>query len=696
MRKGNERIGTSRRAFTISVIAIMAILIFSLILFTRRNSDRIAAQNQEYLADSCTQVAQSIDTAFMEGYGNIKILASLVGMTLEEPFFDVSTLQGLVKDSVFDFVEYADPEGMDHNITGGVSDATDRQYYLDAKEGNTGMEIIYISRATHETLLMFYSPLYYEETFSGSLVGVYQASNRITKLLTTEYFGESVLSYLIDSTGRVVASSSNYDPYDELNIKDFIQDDADLLQKFDNALTQNSNLMIFPVAGNRTGGCMIRLQNFDGFLIQIFPESASTRMVSNANSLGFIVVSILFLSFLFYVLFLVRFYRNQREEVERANKAKSDFLFSMSHDIRTPMNAIIGFTDLLEKRLDNKELAHEYIKKIKSSNEYLLSLINNVLEMSRIESGKETLDEEPVDIKAFGSSIFPMFEDQVKKKNISMSCSVDIEHQFVFLDETRVREIFLNIISNAVKYTPKGGSISVDITEVPCDMEGYARIKCVVSDTGIGMSESFLPHIFDEFSRERNSTESRIIGTGLGMPIVKKMVELMKGSIEIQSKVGEGTSVTIVLPHRIANSSNFVQQTRSERDLQELFKGKRILLAEDNDINAEIAQTILEEAGFMVERAEDGIMCMDMLQKEEAGYYDIILMDIQMPNLNGYDTCKRIRSLSDPAKAWIPILAMTANAFEEDRRNAKSAGMDGHIAKPIDPDKLFEALSNVL
>ena len=387
----------------------------------------------------------------------------------------------------------------------------------------------------------------------------------------------------------------------------------------------------------------------------------------------------------------------QLEIANASSAAKTAFLFNMSHDIRTPMNAIIGFTELLEKHLDDKELALSYIKKIQASNDFLLSLINNVLEMARIESGKATLDETYWDAHAFNDTLFSLFDSQMKEKGIEFTRTNRVIHPDVLCDETKLREIFLNILSNALKYTPSGGKVTMNLTEIPSDRPGYAMYQTVIEDTGIGMSEEYLPHLFEEFSRERSSTETKLNGTGLGMPIVKRLVELMEGTIEVESKVGRGTKITVTLPHRIAPAGNTQMLVKKAHEFHtDSFGGKRILLAEDNELNAEIAITILEEAGFLVELAEDGIICVDMMEKAEAGYYDLILMDIQMPNMDGYKATQTIRKLSDPQKAGITIVAMTANAFDEDKKNAYAAGMNWHIAKPIKVEELMSALTKIL
>ena len=382
---------------------------------------------------------------------------------------------------------------------------------------------------------------------------------------------------------------------------------------------------------------------------------------------------------------------------KEASQAKSTFLFNMSHDIRTPMNAIMGFTSLLKSHLDDRELAQSYIGKIETASDFLLSLINNVLEMARIESGKVILDETANNVYVFWDTLSALFDTQMKDKGITFFREIRVEHPNVMVDETKIREILLNIVSNAVKYTPSGGTVSMSVTELPTERPGYLVYQTVVADTGIGMSDEFLPHIFEEFTRERTSTESKVAGTGLGMPIVKKLVDLMQGTITVESELGKGTKFTLTLSHRIADAADTrLDSEHSEEYRMEDFAGKRILLAEDNELNAEIAMTILETEGFLVERAEDGIICVDMLQKAAPDYFDLILMDIQMPNMDGYKAARIIRKLPDKQKADIPIIAMTANAFEEDRKQAFRMGMNGHIAKPIQMETLKNTLGYVL
>ena len=385
-------------------------------------------------------------------------------------------------------------------------------------------------------------------------------------------------------------------------------------------------------------------------------------------------------------------------EARMANEAKTRFLFYMSHDIRTPMNAIIGFADLLEKHLDDKKRVIDYISKIKHSSSFLLSLINYVLEMARIESGKATLKTETGDLKNLVNTLNDVFEPSIEEKKLQYTCNLKVENPYVHCDKTKLREILLNVISNSIKYTPEGGSVTVDITEEGHDAEKKVSFyRFTIEDTGIGMSKEYLPHIFEEFSRENTSTESKVIGTGLGLPIVKSLVDLMGGTIEVSSEVAVGTKTIIILPFLVSEEEckDAVQEQQESTKLLALLMGKRILLAEDNELNAEIAFTILEEEGLKVEWAEDGIKCLEMIKKVPEDHYDMILMDIQMPNMDGYRTTEEIRSLPDK-RAQIPIVAMTANVFDEDKKKAYEAGMNGYIAKPIDTKAIFSTLGEIL
>ncbi|WP_462332741.1 transporter substrate-binding domain-containing protein [Schwartzia sp. (in: firmicutes)] len=384
-----------------------------------------------------------------------------------------------------------------------------------------------------------------------------------------------------------------------------------------------------------------------------------------------------------------------REAAEAANSAKTSFLFNMSHDIRTPMNAIMGLRDLLEKHQEEPEKRAQYLVKIKDASRVLLSILNNVLEMARIEKGTLILDESECDVGQFAESMYTVFHEMMEQKNIKYTMQLDVKHQYVYCDATKTNEVFMNILSNAYKYTNAGGSVHIHLEELPGDRAGWTVFRTTISDTGIGMSEEFLPHLFEEFSREHNTTSTKIEGTGLGMPIVKRLVEFMNGTVEVKSKLGEGTTFIVTIPLRIAEKAGANQPSVVAID-PEQFKGKSILMAEDNEINAEIAKAILGDAGFIVEHVSDGNICVEAIENSEPHKYDVILMDIQMPNMNGYEAARIIRNMKDKEKADIPIIAMTANAFEEDKREAFKAGMNGHIAKPIDVRLLMNEIARVL
>ena len=387
------------------------------------------------------------------------------------------------------------------------------------------------------------------------------------------------------------------------------------------------------------------------------------------------------------------------KKAEDASLAKTRFLNNMSHDIRTPMNVILGYAQLMEDELKGKDMPEtsEHLEKLKQSGNLLLSIINNVLDMAKIESGKMEINENYGRIGAIRQSLFEIFEDEAKKKNLALHYTINVEHEHILTDTTKIKEIFANILGNAIKYTPPGGSVMVNLDELPCDEHGYMMVRTRISDTGIGMSEEYLTEIFEAFTREQNTTKSKIAGTGLGMSIVKKYVDLLGGTIEVESELGKGSTFTVTLKHKIADESYYVKKHLEESGIsREILKDRSILLAEDNDLNAEIAAVILERAGLKVERVEDGLQCISRITEMPAGTYDIVLMDIQMPKMDGYKATQTIRNLSDQEKACIPIIAMTANAFEEDKRAAIAAGMNGHIAKPIQVDKLLSILAEMI
>lgn len=420
-----------------------------------------------------------------------------------------------------------------------------------------------------------------------------------------------------------------------------------------------------------------------------------------------LIVTISFTSIFLLILFtILQLLKKAREaerkakeaqmQAENANAAKSDFLFNMSHDIRTPMNALLGYNQLMKKELTDSRLL-DYQQKIEQAGNLLLSIINNVLDMARIESGTMELDENCSNIGDIFRDVCEVFEVEAKKKGINLKYEIQITHKYIMCDITNIQKIFMNLVSNAVKYTPAGGTVIVRSQELPSNQEGYVRIKTEIADNGIGISKDYLPYIFDSFSRERNTTIGKISGTGLGMAIVKRLVDMMGGSIKVESELDKGTTFTLLLQLKIADAKYYEQKTKNATSgRKEILQGKHILLAEDNELNAEIAIVILEDMGFEVERVEDGIQCVSKIKKMPVGSYDVILMDVQMPHMDGYKATESIRSLSNKEKANIPIVAMTANAFKEDRKIAFDKGMNEHIEKPISVEKVEKVLISVL
>lgn len=403
----------------------------------------------------------------------------------------------------------------------------------------------------------------------------------------------------------------------------------------------------------------------------------------------------LFTAILILISILLWNSNREHRRAELASSAKTSFLFNMSHDIRTPMNAIIGYANLMENNLDNPAMFKDYLSKIRSASNFLLGLINNVLEVARIESGKVEVKNEPHRMDEVLVDLKDLFEELFKKKGIKFVFNQDVQAKAVYCDLVKLSDIYLNLLSNAYKYTPEGGTITVSSRQLPNEREGYITIQGIVSDTGIGMSKEYLPHVFDSFTREKTYTDNKISGTGLGMAIVKRLVELMGGTIEVKSEQGKGTTFIVTTPHKLASLDEVPKKTTKEVIIGSL-EGRHVLLAEDNELNAEIAIELLKSEGMTVDHAEDGVKCIEMLQKAPAGTYDVILMDIQMPNLNGYEAAKQIRALKDKQISSIPILAMTANAFEEDKNKAFEVGMNGHLAKPINFNELIKELNKVV
>lgn len=384
------------------------------------------------------------------------------------------------------------------------------------------------------------------------------------------------------------------------------------------------------------------------------------------------------------------------EKAESANRAKSTFLFNMSHDIRTPMNAIIGYADLASRHSDDPAKLKKYMENIQVCGQNLLMLLNNVLDLARIENDKTEMEYSVSDVEKDFRNCIAMFRNQADSKGQTLTVTTQLPYPYIYADIPHLTEVCTNLVSNAVKYTGAGGTIRCGVTQKPGKKEGWCDTVVTVADNGIGMSQEFQKHIFEPFERERTSTVSKVEGSGIGMGIVKKLVGLMGGTVEVESKIGVGSTFTVTIPCRIASEEEAQAKRAADPADKESLRGTRILLTEDNDLNAEIATELLQEEGCTVDRAKDGVECVDMLEKAANGTYQLILMDVQMPVMNGYDATKKIRRMDDPQKANIPIVAMTANAFSEDKQVALDAGMNDHIAKPINMSVLVPTLRKYL
>ncbi len=971
-------------------IAVMFFIMFTFFIFAKENEQRIMEQNMEYIQDSTLQIAGRIEQVFSDGYDSIRVLSLFLSQSLDRPEVDVEYVRGLVQDSAFDFIEFADMEGMNHNITGTVTDARDRKYYQDGIKGNAGTEVIFNSRATHETLLMFYSPVTYDGEVIGVLIGAYQADNKLARQLATTYFGEPAALYLCTPEGKVVASNMPVDTNAGLNITDLVQEDEELVENVRRTI-QNGEILKFTLESRKSGGCMTKLKDEGWLLLQIFPEAANVTMVHDANQAGVRLEMRLLAIFCIVLAVLVHIHRRERRNIteiaeergeyknavlaeavivfeadltenrvgegtwkdkdgnrisvgelleiglpcdydtyiaqyadfyvdkgsreiflrntgrsylneqfgqgrseimfeysarlpegekiyvrhsiylaadkksgnviaynnvkditeqkqkenqmyqyeqmlvmtasgmyqgawqidlddfsavylsfkdnhitpekkenwnmcldsqehyihpddtqrlkeklsagnllkmpvgesfrcdfrsrkknkkglhrvystnafkverdgklyvnlvtvdntvamenemkrraliedallraENASKAKTKFLSNMSHDIRTPMNAIIGFTTLAITHIDNRERVQGYLKKIASSGEHLLSLINDVLDMSRIESGKLHLEETECNLTDVIHDLENMLVIEMQSRNLKFTVDVtEVTDQQVICDRLRLNQILLNLLGNAMKFTTPGGSVSVKVAERQEKNRDMAVYEFRVKDTGIGMSEEFQKHIFESFERERNSTVSGVQGTGLGMTITKNIVEMMGGSIDVNSKKDVGTEFVVRIPLKKTSAKQEEPAAREEKDGQGArasLEGMRALIVEDNELNREIAREILSESGLITEEAEDGSIAVDKLLEKGHGYYDFVLMDIQMPIMDGYTATQAIRRFENRELADIPIIAMTANAFEEDKRMALAKGMNAHVAKPVDVRKLLEAIESI-
>ena len=907
---------------TAFIIALAVFIAVSFYTFIRDNNRRILEQNDNFIESVTQQTGARIDDLIDMAQSNVEIMAHLYAAVMPSPVVDSEMLKDMIDRSPFDYVEFISSDGMDLTADGRTADLGDREYFLDGMAGNSGKCVIHNSRITNETLLIFYSPFYYDGEIIGVLSGILRGDT-VYQILTSSYFGVQASSYLLERDGSVIISAGNVEAPENLPQSLAAQQQLSETdrQKLMTALDQGISTS-FNYRGSQGAGSayITALRDNEWMLVQYFPSSLTHNMTTLANSAGITLELKLFAAFLAYVLYLVLQNRaknrqlvTEKQEIsqivavatqlfsrfalvdfehdtyeylenkggtasergaytdlvrylaeryigeegselktevfiskayvqahlsedvpylqreyridlngprwenisvlclkrkngtpvrvlyaiqdvtalkeqelqirtalqeasaaaEAANRAKSDFLARMSHDIRTPMNAIMGMTAVALMHLDDKVRLADCLDKITISSRHLLALINDVLDMSKIESGKVTLSEEPFDMTEMIDSILTIIQGQVSDHGLKLQLRIDDRvHGRVVGDALRLRQVLLNILGNAVKFTPGGGTITFSVCEYDSFTAGTVGFEFTCEDTGIGMDEKFLKTIFDPFTRADNAVTSQTEGTGLGMAITRNLVRMMNGDITVESTVGVGSKFTVRVPLAVANDADTdnagtqaryvksgadpedqkgglqMQQTptggspadsatldaaagnsrpdiaaldaaagndrpdrpdtaaldtaagNSRPDIAALenadYSGKRILLVADNELNREIAVELLSVIGVSVDQADNGQIAVDMVAQSPLYYYDLIFMDIQMPVMDGYEAARCIRALEREDAADIPIIAMSANAFADDIRESHEAGMNGHLAKPVEIAKLLESLNQWL
>lgn len=839
----------------IAIILALAFLGTVAIVFYFNNEHRIAELNRMECLENSERIARDWDAIIKARFEIIDHISKYYSTFLEsEDDIKEELFSQLAEGSCFNYFEYIDSNGIDHAVNGNLVDVSDRNYFKDGMAGHIGMEAIYDSRATHDTMLAIYAPVYYNEKVIGVLVGDITTKGRIAELLDVSYYNNEAQLYLCDADGYIFAASSTDKDFvvnKKIHARDYFKEKS-YQSYIEDTLTNGTKNSFISKRNSEDIGSVIKTTDMGWYIINLYPNKAHESVVHSSDVMSFRMILTALVLYLFLSVILVFPYvvdrrekkrqdakqkkeltdlyervsekfsivqalsrdmtdvcilnpsegtstalkgngvyieqdkqkkmlysemwrkfingvvveedragvtikssldnvvkeledneeysftfriftktgphyalakytrlsqiedeillgmydiddrtrtevlENALEAAEQANHAKTVFLSNMSHDIRTPMNAIYGYTTLVKKHLDDRTKVEGFLDKIEFACNSLIKLINQVLEMSRIESGRVELNEQSVDLEKELNGIISVSESIAYTNGITFNSDISgIKDKNVLTDTSRFTQIMTNVLGNAMKYTEKGGSVTIKAYQGTGKIQGVDNYHFVIEDTGIGMSEKYLEHVFEEFSREKNSTTSGIQGTGLGMSIVKRLVDLFGGTIHIESEQGSGTKVSVTIPMKKYDATE-ANRSSDVDDSAANFDGLKVLLVDDNEMNVEIATEILEENGMKVTTSSDGKDAVDIIRNSNPGDFDIVLMDIQMPGMNGYDATRAIRALENKELANIPIVATTANAFEEDKRNALDAGMNAHIAKPIDVAKMKQIIADVV
>ncbi len=714
----------SKLHFWMAVAVLLSVLVFTVLMRYNAKISDTAAKNmgELYLSEIMYQVQDHFQTLVDVKSKEAMHIAEWAKTMKESEHYEV--IAEAAESMDFEYVTLYDSEGNYETILGESAWYRNLDQYISRvlageKIATTG----YLTR-TGGKYLVFGSPAQFEME-SGKISEVMLIGFSIDKLYEyinleyTENLDSNARMWVVLRNGSYILSST------EIETTSFFEHMGMVESFSDRSIEEGTSLIENSMAKGDTFFAMIthlgKERNIygapaqepsDWYFVLSMPKGVSENMVFDQNAElvraffmgGAVILMLFFAVFIFYLRLSdqqIKETEIARREAENANRAKSVFLSNMSHDIRTPMNAILGFTNLAIKEEDRSVIG-KYLEKISTASNHLLLLINEVLEMSRIESGKVVLSEAPTSLEDLFDDLQTVMEKKAEGKGHEFLIEMQLDEKYVYCDGLRLSQVVMNLASNAIKYTPEGGKIRVGVKQLSGEKTGYGRYEITVTDNGIGMSKNFMEHIFEPFERENNSTVSGIEGTGLGLSIVKHIVDMMHGNIEVCSESGQGSTFTVTLMLRILEPE-LAAELESQKDKQveeeasgreqmlKFFTGKRILLVEDNEFNREIAGSMLEEAGFLVETAENGKIAVQKISEAAPGYYDTVLMDVQMPVMNGYDATKEIRRLGDE-RAGVYIIAVTANAFETDRRNALEAGMDDYVSKPIEVEKLYEAL----